>query len=105
LAPMLGASFGPIFPYLLVPFEEGRPFQQSRNLVSDYFIYMTIFITFFFVLGILFLKCFDNVYFKEEEISNRVSESRLIRETLIEHSKKDSNSLIDSKSKYNKSNP
>lgn len=83
LSPLLGAAFGPIFPYLLVPFEEDRPFEESKNLVFNYFVYLTIFISFFFVIGAVFLKCFDNVDFKEEDIDNRVSGSRLIDEDSV----------------------
>lgn len=89
LSPLLGAALGPIFPYALIPFKENRSMENSISLVYNYLLYLTIFISFFFLLGIVFLKCFENVYFREDEIGQRISESRLISED---------NNIISSKS-------
>ena len=73
LSPLLGAAAGPILPFVLVPFSLKRSIEESKKLIDNYFIYMTVFITFFFILGMIFLKCFDNIDFREDEIDNRLS--------------------------------
>ena len=73
LSPLLGAAVGPIIPFLLIPFSKDRSLEESKNLIINYLIYMTIFIVFFFILGMVFLKCFDNIQFREDEIPNRLS--------------------------------
>ena len=81
---------GPIFPFALIPFREDRSIEHSISLVYNYLLYLTLFISFFFLLGIIFLKCFENIHFREDEIDQRVSESRLISE--------DNGSLLESNS-------